>query len=955
MGIHETETAAQAYWFGPFRLVPARQLLTRDDVPVPIGTRAFDILTLLVSRAGRLVGRDELIAHAWPSTYVHDNNLKVNVAALRRALAERPPDEIYIATVPGRGYRFVAPVRAGPAEAAPTPGPRAPGAGLPSLPHVIGREGEIETVAGMLAAARFVTVVGPGGVGKTTVAGAVARRLAGDAEAVRFIDLTVVSDPLLVPEVIAAAFERRTAHADPLIGVTAALRAQRTLLVLDNCEHVRSAAALAAERLFAGSDTVRILSTSRETLHVRDEQVFRLAPLEGPGADAPATAAEALAVPAVALFVARAGGKSGYALTDGDAPVVCEICRQLDGIPLAIELAATRMATFDPPGLLAALEASLHVLGLGPRTAPVRQQTLFATLDWSYGLLSDAEASILRAVSTFAGYFTLDGAVAVAASDGLPVGRVIAGLESLADKSLVMADYRRGALHYRLLQSTRTYAAERLEVDGERPRALRRHARYHLDLFERAEPGWPSCDPLEWIPVHAARVDDLRMALAWAFGRDGDAALGIRIVAASLPLWERLPSLSDCRTWVPRALEAMAAAGVDDPVLEMKLTATKAWVKVFAQLLAAETEREWERCLALALRTGTPEFQLRAHWGLAVHQIFTGRHHEALDQLARLEAVAARMEDREAMADGERMTAAAEFYIGRLASAGERLDRLAGRRPSFGKRSRLQPYLDRAVAIRSSRAPVLWISGFPDEAAQVAAEGVDGARAAGHMVSLCNVLALAALPVALWRGEVDAADGHLGLLRRSAARQGLPIWEPLCAFFEGALQTARGRPDGVAAMDSAAAALVQGRFVLRLPYYLAMLADALSARGDGDAAQAAADAALRRIDTLGERWCLPEVLRIRGAVALGRGDAAEAERLFGRSLAEAEGMGAPSWQLRTATELARLGLAEGRADGAADRLRALRRRFSEGAATADLRAADALLARIPAGFAAEAD
>lgn len=946
MNARDTEVDTHVYSFGSFRLTPGRQLLTRDDVPVRIGTRAFYLLAKLVSQAGHLVSKDELMASAWPNTFVHESNLKVTISALRRALNEQRPDNVYINTVPGRGYCFVAPVKVSRADAdwPPHGSSTHPLHRLPSIPHVIGRSGELKTISDILSAARLATIVGAGGVGKTTLATAVARRLATEStNTVRFIDLTGIADPRLVPEVIASQFEGRTAHTDPLVPVIDVLRSQPTLLVLDNCEHVLNAAAVASERLLANTEKVQILATSREPMRLSNEEVYRLAPLPSPAVDVDIAARQAMATPSVELFVTRAAEKSGYELTDQDAPIICEICRQLDGIPLALELAATRLGMFGPADLLAGLRTSLRILSRERGTAPVRQRTLFATLDWSYNLLSDAEATVLRSLSTFAGYFTLDGAVAVSLSDNFSAERVIASIEALVNKSLITTVYRGGALRYRLLESTREYASGCLQIEGEQTHALRRHAQYHLDLFEQAEREWASRDRSEWVSTYAPRIDDVRKALSWAFGRDGDETLGIRLATAALPLWQSLPSFSECRTWVSQALKAMVTAGIDDPELKMKLTAAKAWVKVFAQVLVPETERDWNCCLALADRLADTDFQLRARWGLAVHLVFTGRHHDALDQLSELQSIANETEDWDAYADGERLTGYIEFHIGRLADANERLDQLAKRPVGAGKRSRLQPYQDRAVLIRASRAPALWVLGYPDKAARVAQEGVEGARSEGHLVSLSNVLATAAVPISLWRGDLDAAESYLGLLRASATRQGLSIWHPICRFFEGALLDARGQSDGVDVMQDAVGDLIEGRFVLRLPLYLGMLAEARSARNQPGLAEEAARTALERITTLGECWCQPEILRILGLIRMHQGEFEQAESMLQRSLAESAAMGAGSWQLRTSVELCKLWLAQDRAKDAYTLLEVARRKFREGGDTADLRAADALI------------
>ena len=474
--VFEISQHMETYAFGRFRLLPNRQLLTCDDAPVRIGSRAFDILTLLVRRAGTLVSKEDLVAHAWPTTFVHESNLKVNIAALRRVLSVAP-GEVSISTVPGRGYRFVAPVETGVAIERDRPSSLAADTEWFSpLLSVIGRQGVVEDLTALLSTARLVTFLGTGGVGKTTVAGAVAGHVAAGGRQVRFVDLTGVADPSLVPEAIAAACEVRTTHADPLRGVIGMLGGERMLIVLDNCEHVLHAAAASAESLIAATDGIRILATSRETMRISAEEVYRLGPLACPLQSGEIAAYEALEIPAVQLFVTRAAERAaGHVLTDEDTPAVCAICRQLDGLPLAIELAARRMATFSPEQLLTMLRDSLHVLSYGPQNAPVQQQTLLATLDWSYKLLSRAEATVLRELAAFAGLFTLDCAVAVAASATFRPEDVIAAVEASL-VSRITAEYRWGALHYRLFETTRTYAEDRLKIEGGEEGARRRHA-----------------------------------------------------------------------------------------------------------------------------------------------------------------------------------------------------------------------------------------------------------------------------------------------------------------------------------------------------------------------------------------------------------------------------------------------------------------------------------------------
>ena len=419
--------AAGAIAFGPFHLLPARRLLLQAGRPVRLGSRALEILIALIERPGELVSKSELMARVWPDTFVEDGNLKVQVAGLRRALGDSGGSNRYLATIPGRGYRFVAPVTR--IEEASLSALRATAEAAPDLPApmtpMIDRADSVAALTAHLPHQRFITIAGPGGIGKTTVALAVARRLAGSYEhGVRFVDLAPLLDPGLVPGALAAALGLETRSGNPIDDAIAALRGRQMLLVLDNCEHVIEAAAALAVEVLHHAPGVQILATSREPLRAEGEHVHRLPPLACPPASARLTAAQALGFPAVQLFVERAAASSGaFRFGDEEALLVADICRRLDGVPLAIELAAARIDAFGVRGLAARLRDPLQLLTGGRRPALPRHQTLRATFDWGHELLSEPERTVLRRLAIFAGGFTLEAASAVAAGAGDRRGR----------------------------------------------------------------------------------------------------------------------------------------------------------------------------------------------------------------------------------------------------------------------------------------------------------------------------------------------------------------------------------------------------------------------------------------------------------------------------------------------------------------------------------------------------
>jgi predicted ATPase/DNA-binding winged helix-turn-helix (wHTH) protein len=470
----------RAIAFGPFDLLPTRRLLLKAGQSVRLGSRALDILIALVERPGELVSKGDLMARVWPHTFVVDGNLKVQVAALRRALGDTPGSNRYLATIHGRGYRFVAPVTLSKAPRPPAP-ERAAGPThnlLVPVARIVDRADTVGTLTAQLPHQRFVTIVGPGGIGKTTAALAVAERLSANHEhGVRFVDLATVGEPLHLPVALASVLGLEAGSEQPGTDLIAFLKDKQMLLVLDNCEHVIEAAADVAVRILRGAPGVRILATSREVLRAEGEHVHRLPPLACPPPSAGLTAADALRFPAVQLFVeCEAAFLGEFELADHDAPLVADICRRLDGLPLAIQLAAARVDALGLRGLTMHLDDRLQLLTGGRRPAVPRHQSLRATLEWSHRLLSRSERAVFRRLAIFADGFTLAAAGAIAASAEIGAPEVVDCVANLVAKSIVAADVDRTVPSYRLLETTRAYALEKLHESGEFEQVQHRHA-----------------------------------------------------------------------------------------------------------------------------------------------------------------------------------------------------------------------------------------------------------------------------------------------------------------------------------------------------------------------------------------------------------------------------------------------------------------------------------------------
>lgn len=941
------ERAPRSFAFGPFVLIPERQLLLKGEAPVRIGSRALDILTALVERPGELVNKRELMARAWPSTFVEEGNLKVNMAALRRVLGEEPASAQYIATVIGRGYRFIAPVQT--SEQAGLAFASAPAATVgkslpPGTPRIFGRVDAIEAVRRDLEESRLVSIVGAGGIGKTTVAIAAAHAAARErADGAAFIDLATISDTQFIPAAIASALGLGVTAGDPLAGIVHALKSQQKILLFDNCEHLLPAVAAAVDRLVGQLDGVRILATSREPLRIRGERVHRLRGLECGPRESP-TADEARTFPAVELFAARASERAGYRLTDADAPAAAEICRRLDGNALAIELAATQAAAFAPTGILQMLDDSFRILKLGPALAPLRQQSLLATLDWSYSLLSEREAALLRDISVFAGPFSVDGATAVSSRSP---AEVLDTLAQLTAKSLLAMDAHADAITYRLLETTRAYCLERLRLSGEDHAVRCRHAEHVCALLEQAASEWSQRPAREWSAAYGHVVDDLRVALAWVGRDEANRSLRIRLIVAGLLLWNHFSLIEECHAHVSRAVEELDAAGLAGTAVEMKFKLWLGGSTMITRGLKPEAMTALRQAWEIADQIGDTDYRHRCLMLIAAYELFTGQHEAGMRTIETFASVAA-ADDPSILPEGEVHLGIAELFLGRLRNAERRLEALQQRDLRYFNGSYSVRYMaDIVVLLECALSQVQWLRGFPDAAARTAAAAYERARPAHHHLSLNNALTYSC-PIFYWSGRYKECDRYVELLAEHVTRHGLVTRRPIASFYRAALASTQ---DGAssATIDDLERAIEEFRdvnYLARMPYYLGVLAEAHVHRGQLDEAEATIRTALDDARAQNEAWCLPELLRIQASILNARNQMDESEAILIRSMALAEDIGSLSWRLRAANDLATLWHARSRTRDARKMLLSVYHEFTEGFETRDLVVAADLIAAL---------
>ena len=945
----------ETFAFEPFQLIPAQRMLVEDGKPLRLGSRALDILIALVERPGETIHKDELIARTWPDTAVDEGALRVHIAALRKALGDGRAGKRYIASNPGRGYSFVAPVareRQRPAMAPPAGANAANILPVP-LTRIIGRDHIITPLATQLTQRRFVTIVGPGGIGKTTVAIAVAERVQSSyPDGIWFVELTLLADPELVPSTVNTVLRISPSGTNPLSGLAAWLRDRHTLIVLDNCEHVIGAAAALAEEILRTVPRISILATSREPLRAEGEWLHRLTSLDLPPAAVDLTPAEALRYPAVELFDDRARAVvDGFTLGQGDVPAVLEICRKLDGVPLAIELAAARVDAFGVKDLAARLDDRFVLLTKGRRTALPRHQTLRATLDWSHDLLSEAERVILRRIAVFRGDFTMEAAAAVATGERITAAEVFEGVANLATKSVIATDISGEVTFHRLLDTTRAYALEKLGDSGEVEAVAHSHAEHYRDLFERAETEWETRPTAEWLADNGRQIDNLRAALDWSFSPGGDGSIGVALTAAAVPLWMHLSLLDECRGRVEQALAALGRGASRDALREMKLHAALAASLIYTRGAAApEIGAVWTRTLEIAESLSDTEYQLRALWGLWSFHISVGDYPSA-DTLARqFHQIATRSNHAGDLLIAERMIGGALHFLGDQAAARRHIEAMLSQYNEAVHRPHIVRFqYDQRLAALVTLARILWAQGFPEQAMRAAHDAFDEAQASQHAISLCFALNEAAIPVALFVGDWAAAGRYIETLVRQSAEHALIMLHARALGARGVLASKRGDPaTGVQFIRDALRELDKSGYHA-YPLLLGSLAEALGAVGEITEGLVSIEVALSRCERNGERWYMADLLRIRGELMLRSNDPQaflKAETEFSSSLQWARRQGALSWELRTASSLARLWRDQDRVTEARALLGSVYGRFTEGFATADLRAARGLLAEL---------
>jgi predicted ATPase/DNA-binding winged helix-turn-helix (wHTH) protein len=919
--------------FGAYRLLPLERQLMKNDEAVKLGSRAFDILLALVDRAGEVVSQKELIAKVWPNLFVEDVSLRFHITALRKVLD--CDGTRYLVNVPGRGYCLVAPVSRTQTENA-LEFDRAiePAYALPpKLTRMVGRDEDVRAICEALLSRKFVSVIGPGGVGKTTAALSAAHVLLPEfSGAVCFVELSPIGSPEVLGATVTSAFRLPVHAQDPIPELVAHLRGRRILLVLDGCEHLIGPAAAMAERLFSETSHLHILATSREALRTESEYVHMLPPLVSPPEGEALTAAEALAYPATQLFLERvASAGHANALSNEDAEIVGQMCRQLGGIALAIELAAGRVAAYGIRETASLLTSQFALRWPGRRTAPARQQTLNATLDWSYGLLSGAECAALRRLSVFAGSFTLEAAQQVA-GEGSSADDVVTAVGGLSDKFLIAADLAGPVARYRLLDTTRAYARAKLKESGERESTSRRHAVCCRDLLMQA--ALDGRDPRTLAP----EIDNIRAALQWSFGVAGDGDLGVALAALSATTWLGLGRLSECHDWMRTASDAINPARTP-PQFQLGIYMALASTLLFTASSIDEFEPAWNKALSLARTVGDIDSQMSCHLALWARQVRVPRYAASLGVAEECLNTAMPSQSPGAIGQAEWMLGESKLFLGRLEEAMRHFRRFLeiDTEPSRLAMMRQTGYDRRSDGLGYGSC-ILWLTGFPEHALRTARDAVAAAASLEFP-----------LPVAvagMWSGfnryflepDIDLLEADMVELVEHARTHGIPQFHGFGLTILGLSQARRGQ------FDDEAVRLVQEGLLLQAashnkvfhPIFRTELAEAAVGLGRfADAERILADNDADDVNDP-EHWCTPEILRVKGAIAEAIGIQDGAAELYRRAAALARRHGTLAWELRAAASLSRLRASQDRPVEALACLQSVYNRFSEGRNVPDL-------------------
>lgn len=936
-------TSKDVYLFGNFEIDLLRREFRAGGVQIPMGGRSFEILDVLVRAGGELVSKDDLMAEVWPGAIVEENTLQVHISAVRRALG---PERGLLKTSFGRGYRLLGEwaVRDdgthAPTGIVKTPATPPLATNLPlSLSKLIGRDEAVRELLDLVSAYRVVTLTGTGGIGKTALALEVARRLMPDFPGdVRLIELVSLVDPRLVPSAVVSILNLKLGP--DLLSAEAVARGignRSLLLVFDNCEHVIDAVAVQIEAIVRTCPRVSIFATSRELLRIDGEYAYRVQPLDVPSEDTKLPS-DLLAHSAVQLFTTRTKALgSPSAGHDEDLAAVAAVCRRLDGIPLAIEFAAARAATLGLSQVLASFDDFFDSLTSARRIAVPRHQTLRSVLDWSYELLPKQEQRLLRVLSVFSGGFNLEAVLAVSRAGDLAA--TSEGIANLVGKSLVALDQFGTTSRWRLLETTRMYALEKLKLEGEAESTARQHAEFFRDLVTQKSEARPS--PANFA-LYGREVGNVRAALDWAFSPGGEISVGAVLVAAYAPVWLYLSSMGECGQQVERALSLLDDQSSETARLRMELYIALGLILAYTVAMEEKTDIVLTKALKIAEQLDDVHNQLLTIWSLWNLRLKNGDHRQGMQLAERFLEVSRRSVEPVDILVGERLVGTSLHSRGDQRGARRHLESVIENyaTPTNERHSTWYLY-DLRMVTCAQLARILALQGRIQQARQKAQESLDISERLQSPLSTLFALRYAAGSVAFFTGDFAKAERYIERLVNISTKFNILQFLKQGRYIQGMLRIKDGEfATGIEMLRSGLDANMEsGGWSLCYPEALGVLAEGYAGQGNFVKALRTVEDALDWSDQKGERWFDAELLRIKGTLLLqdprGRNEIA-AEENFLHAIRVAKHHGALLWELRATLNLARLRIVQDKLADARSMLAPVYDQFAEGFDTPDL-------------------
>ena len=885
--------------FGRYQLFPRLRLLLREGVRLELGERALDVLVQLVSMAGQVVSKDSLLSRIWSKGVVEENSLQAQISSLRKILGD---DRELIATDFGRGYRFTGSVQSHRAVTA-SLGAHQARVGLPRpRSPLIGRAEELLELNRLLATQTLCTLTGPAGIGKTRLAiEAASESSPCFPDGVYFANLSQLGSAASVSPAISSALVGLAGT-----GTQLASHPRRALLVVDNCEHVTSACAAALERLLETDPRLSVLLTSQIPLGLDGEQVYRLSPLAVPVHTI--KAADAQNYSAIELFVRRVTSADyHFELTDENVEQVTALCRALDGVPLALEIAAARVPSLGLAAVTEDLALSSGLLTAQKRQTSGRHRTLGDALKWSYQLLNSAEQTVFQELAIFPGDFTITTAEQIVSAklEGTP--RLVDVLYGLVEKSLITLQVGTQPSRYRYLTMLRAYALEQL---ADRTAAMaEKHARFVEQLVSQAQRDWMSLPTTQWRRQYEHHIDDIRSALAWAFLDNQHRTLGLRILANSAPFWIQLSLHDECRQWITNVLEETKAPSIEAHQ-EMMIQAALATSLTWSRGPIPANGQAWSRAGYLALRLDDKEMQLQAEYGLWLFHLRSGRYAQALRHGKSMADLALMHCDQPALLTARRLIGTAHHFLGNHTGALIEIESMLDSYARDERHGSLFRFgLDQRVAGWAFHARILRLTGNATKARRAAQVAIDEAVALDHACTLCCALAEGSCTVAALSGDVEEVARVSQKLKQVAGNHGLAFWGLYGSAFSLWAQMFKD-PYAVSVVDirSAIETLQTQGFDPTYSVFLSDFANAMVEQGYPQEAAKFINTHLTGDAARGQLWNAPELMRVKSRTLLGKSLREEKSEILQQALTLARTQGAKEWELRLTADRGKPGM-----------------------------------------------